>query len=569
VSESARGVAVPLRWPELVGVVAASMALVALIWLDAALRGAVGIPRDDDWSYLRTIFDFAQTGSFALNGWVHMMFIGQAVPGALLVNLVGPSVAALQVANTVVAVAALVLIYAISRQLLPTAPAVFVTAVLGVNPVFAHLVVTAMTDLPVLALQAGCLLCGVAALRRDRPSWPLTAGVLMCGLAAFTIREYGVVVLLAVALVLIARFFRVPSARRYLVIFLLLLVVCAVLAWLLWSWRRGLPNDIVSTPMPLNEVLVLLCRAAAVLGLMVAPMWVAVSWSNLHTVLRQVPVLLPILGAAVGALIVVVVLTSGNQALGNILHPFGSTWTSVGDGIRAVPLWMFRGLQVLGYGSLIALTMTAATFTWLLLQQARNNQLSVKWQARTWQLMLIVVVTLALLGSYVVATGLLGAPLIDRYFLLVAPLVGVLLLAGIGSWQESRFRRLQGLTSVGTVLVAALIGFVFVDASAQVDGARWRVAEGLVAQGVNPSVIDAGDPWFRYHQQGAGRVVDDGSGRPWWVMFFPNARACWTVVLTQGSETVWGPERMTESLTTVVGEHGRVVVVPGPDACAD
>ncbi|MFM7147121.1 MAG: hypothetical protein ACKOW5_12400, partial [Actinomycetales bacterium] len=117
-SDHAKALPRPLRWPELAAVAVASGVVVALIWLDAALRGAVGIPRDDDWSYLRTIFDLAQTGSFALNGWVHMMFIGQAAPGALLVNVVGPSVTALQVANAVVALVALLLVYAIGRQLL-------------------------------------------------------------------------------------------------------------------------------------------------------------------------------------------------------------------------------------------------------------------------------------------------------------------------------------------------------------------------------------------------------------------------------------------------------------------
>jgi len=561
-----------ITWLELLGVTIAASLLVALIWIDAHLRGAVGIPRDDDWSYLRTIFAFAETGTFALNGWVHMMFVGQAVPGAVLVNLVGPSITALQAANAVAAVAALLLLYAVSRQLLSVAPALFLTVILGVNPVFAHLVVTAMTDLPVLGLQAGCLLCGLLALRRESPSWPLTVGAVACGMAAFTIREYGAVVLLAVIAVLLIRYgrhYRDRNFRNYLVGLILLLSTCALVAAGLWTWRRGLPYDIVNVPIPLDQALLLLIRAAAVLALMVAPMWFAVSWSGLRRGFASVPVAVPLLGALIGSGVVLMIVTTGNQVLGNIIHPFGSTWTSVGDGIRAVPLVMFRGLQVLSYISLILLCAVAAAAIVLGISSLRQRAGTRSVQARQWQIILLVTVTLALLGSYVVATAILGAPLIDRYFLIVAPVMGVVMVAGIGSWQQSTQRRLQSVAVGAAIVGAVIVGAAFVDASAQVDGARWRVAQNLVEQGVDPEVIDAGDPWFRYHQQGPGRTTADATTRPWWVAFFPDARACWTVVLTRQQEPgAWGDERSSTSIRTLLGEEGRLIVVRGPDACA-
>ena len=564
-----------LTMRELVVVALGAACAVALVGVDASVRGAVGIPRDDDWSYLRTIFDFASSGTFTLNGWVHMMFIGQAVPGAILIDLAGPSITALQVANALVAVVALVLTYAASRQLLATTPALFLVAVLTVNPVFAHLVVTAMTDLPVLALQAGCLLCGLVALRNETPNWPLTIGGLTCGMAAFTIREYGVVVLVAVAVVLLIRFGGVHRGRRfrgYLIGLTLLLILCAAAAIVLWAWRRDLPNDIVNVSLPLDQATLLLFQAAAVLGLMIVPVWCAVSWVGLRRLAAVTPVWVSLPAVLVGLAMVAFILVNGNQVLGNIIHPFGSTWTSVGDGIRAVPLGLFRMLQALGYASLVMLCAVVAAMGWLTVTRFRKHATAgsrTAFTARQWQLCLLVTVILALLGSYVVATGALGAPLIDRYFLLPAPLVGVVLLAVLGSWHESTWRRLQAGLSGLAVGACAVIGTAFVDASAQVDGARWRMAEALVAQGVDPAVIDAGDPWFRYHQKGPGRAGPDTSGRPWWVTFFPEARACWTIVLTSQQEPgSWGAERSGASIQTLLGEQGRLVVVAGPDSCS-
>ena len=49
------------------------------VWVSAALTGAVGLPRADDWAYDRAAFGLAGTGRVHLAGWGLMTLVGQLV----------------------------------------------------------------------------------------------------------------------------------------------------------------------------------------------------------------------------------------------------------------------------------------------------------------------------------------------------------------------------------------------------------------------------------------------------------------------------------------------------------
>src|SRR4051794_14166443 len=54
----------------------------ALPLLIARHYHALGVPRGDDWSYLRTLFHWVDTGHLNFNNWVTMTLVGQLVLAA-------------------------------------------------------------------------------------------------------------------------------------------------------------------------------------------------------------------------------------------------------------------------------------------------------------------------------------------------------------------------------------------------------------------------------------------------------------------------------------------------------
>ena len=58
---------------------ALALGAVGLSWVLAAGGGAVGVPRTDDWAYLRIAQTLHHTGHIALVGYGQMMLVGLAV----------------------------------------------------------------------------------------------------------------------------------------------------------------------------------------------------------------------------------------------------------------------------------------------------------------------------------------------------------------------------------------------------------------------------------------------------------------------------------------------------------
>jgi 4-amino-4-deoxy-L-arabinose transferase-like glycosyltransferase len=217
-----------------------AVVVVVVFIIDAAWRGALGIARNDDWSYLRTAFVFGQTGHFVLDGWAGGMLVGQVVIAAPVVAVAGRSITGLQLLTAAEATVSLVVWYALLRRLLPPRLSALSTATLALAPVFGMLAVSFMSDVPALLMQGATLLLGVEAVRRPSGrSWLIAAAA--AGLVSFSIREYGIVATGAVFAGFVIHRQREGKRRDVLAAFAIAIsyVAACLTAWL---WRHGLPN---------------------------------------------------------------------------------------------------------------------------------------------------------------------------------------------------------------------------------------------------------------------------------------------------------------------------------------
>jgi hypothetical protein len=136
----------------------------------------------DDWSYIKTAQVFAQTGHIVYNGWATAM-LGWLMPwGALAAKLFGPSYTAIRLSMVPLAALCALLLERILRGFgLNRAHAIFGTLVLVLSPVFLSMSTMFMTDTPgVLSVLLCIYLCQRALeAETDRAAlaWLVAAGV--------------------------------------------------------------------------------------------------------------------------------------------------------------------------------------------------------------------------------------------------------------------------------------------------------------------------------------------------------------------------------------------------------
>jgi len=330
--------------------------------------------------------------------------------------------------------------------------------------------------------------------------------------------------------------------------------------------------------MPLTPVdsLALFSQLLLTLALLLAPyagMAAAILWSR-RSVLWQILQnnwLGALLGFTIGVLIAAL---SSLQFVGNVIHPYGSSWTSVGDGVRSLPLWGFRALTLVGVVSLVSLTAFAgvliqrrvAVRSWRVLErpQASNNVAG-----------LYVFISASVMTVYFVAIVVAGAPAFDRYLLLVVPLLGIVILWLATRSLKERITRWQKSAIALVLVVTGAFGIVITDGLNQVDGLRWQVASELVESGIPAYKIDGGDAWFRFHQKDAPGVAQVGSldntipGRTWWQTLFEGSTFCRMVAIESETDlqAMYGPALSIREERTLLGTPFRIMVFPGPDPC--
>lgn len=535
----------------------------------AAIRGVVGISRDDDWSYLATVMNWTFGPVPDLNGWVHMMFVAQGSLGAILTRAFGESLVLLQMTTLVLGIVGLVAVSLLARWVLPNWEPLLVLLLTGFSPLWLHLSVTYMTDIPAWAFSALSIALGVAAVTKQR-SGLLAVGTCV-GLLGFGVREYAIVPF--VALLVWVIFSEYPKRFRLwsLGLGIFSVVVCA----LTYKWRQSLPGAVDTEPMAPLESLAVFARLLLTLALFLAPygaIALVVIWSRRGRVFGALRTYS--LGVSVGAVLAIgLAILASFQLAGNVIHPYGSSWTSVGDGVRSLPLWGFRVIVGVGVLSLVALLALVG----MLVQRRIAVRVSRApgLQGSSSLVSLYVFISGIVMAVYCVAIFVAGAPAFDRYLLLVVPILGITILwLGTRCWQQ-RITKLQKAAVAGILVVSTLFGIFITDGLNQVDGLRWQVATELVASGIPAYKIDGGDSWFRYHQMDAPGVAQVGSlensipGRTWWQTFFEGSAFCRMVAIESETDlqAVYGPALSVQEERTLIGTPFRVMVFPGPDPC--
>jgi hypothetical protein len=137
----------------------------------------------------------------------------------------------------------------------------------------------------------------------------------------------------------------------------------------------------------------------------------------------------------------------------------------------------------------------------------------------------VLVVFLALTLGGVLLEDLLGQPTYSRYLLVVPPVLAVFLLRQPGAVRRG--------AAIPLVAVLTALAVVLTAGTLRSDAARWQAAAALVAQGVDPMSIAAGQEWSGWHTDGV--AVHDRRDAPgdqaWWTGMFADASECWLVAM--------------------------------------
>lgn len=546
----------------------ALLSLLAFVLADN--RRTVGIARADDWSYLNETFHWAESGTLELNGWVHMMFVVQGAAGALVVKIFGANAYVLQILVLSMGAVGLLVVFWLSRRVLSSGFSFFVVAVVGLSPLWLHLSISFMTDVPAWTLSVLSIAIGVHAVTILSRRW-LTLGAAV-GLLAFGIREYSLLPLIALLIWVLLS----GSAKPFKRWALTLMIVVTVIGGISYGLRQWLPGSIQTVPSAPYESLTRFSSLLLTLSLLVAPflaLAVVLLWPRRGELIDIVRThwVGALLGLVAGIGIAYV---SSLQLLGNVIHPYGSSWTSAGDGVRLLPFWVFRMLTLVGVASLFVIFTVIGVMAQERLQPRRRSSLE-QTQAASRTPFLYLFIALAIVAGYFVAIFILGAPAFDRYLMLVVPLLGIVILWLATQRMNEPTKMAQKIAASVTLAVTGAAGLLITDGLNQVDGLRWQVASDLVVSGIPAYKIDGGDSWFRYHQKDAPYVAQIGSlensipGRTWWQTFFEGSTFCRMIAIESETDlqAMYGPALSIQEERTIFGTPFRVMVFPGPDPC--
>ncbi len=520
--------------------------LVAVI---TAAAGAWGIARNDDWSFILNAFQFHRTGIVAVGGWVQMNLIGQLVLAWPVVAIWGESILALQIIGLACTAVVVVMTYLLSRSVLPTRLSVFIALGTALSPVVLPLSVSFMTDIPAAAGQLTALTLATYGMVRHRASawW---AG-LAVGIWAFSIREYSVA---AIAAILAAAWWTRGIARRQ--VATATVIACGAIGAVL-LWRNSQVTETDNTFGLNPDGIPYLWSVAVTLGLLMVP---ALAWVNPVRLVRRAwscARWIPILSVCI---VLASALLAPTLFLGNYFQrtpPYSQVLIGVPP--PALPTWMWAVLALAGlYGALLGLTLALLALVTFLREPHRPGP-SIAVTSSYAAVMLVILAVLPIVAK---------VPLFDRYLIGVAAVAPIPLL----TWGRTHnvLWSVRGPAVIATIVLGVAGGTTLVSA-AQLDGARWALAEQIhKGQGIARGNIDAGFDWFRYQTDGLPRPDSWTPRFSWWSLTddraacitlsyaeLPvNGNAAYPMTAALASWTVWTPFAQYE-----------ITAHPGPDGC--
>lgn len=513
--------------------------------------GALGIPRNDDWSFLLASFRFADGGGIDGNDWALMNLVGQLVL-ALPFNVVfGNRIAPLQVLVAALGVAGLMAVYDLGLHWLTQRRALFAACLVAVGPMWAALAGSFMTDVPTFALSMICLAAGARALSANRFATLWLVVAMAAGFTGFAIRQYAMVAVVALAG---AAVWHAPTlGRRRVALIVGLCVATLAAAAVFYLWRLGLPGFgdpplRAPTRRSVGTGIDRSLRAATLVGLLVTPaLLLAGPIRLLATAYRRSPTFTL---ASAGILTVGFSLWGQGShradpaqmiSPGNYVRSTGILGTDVIWGIRAdlLPGALMTVLALVGIVSaIILLTAGASTVPPVLRSLPTRRRTGSPAKS---------IAVLALVGFSLACTVpvFFGMPLFDRYLLPVIALMAVSVLdAPVQLRPDLRLNRwTAGVAFAGMTV----IGLVFACNSASFDGARWRAAERAAEIVGDRGRIDGGFEWINYT---AGRPVSITPERT-------SAQYCIALVSTPDLQPGWGS--IAEPVWGIAGEQGWII----------
>ena len=476
----------------------------------SAAAGAIGVPHNDDWVYMRAAESLYRTGNVDVAGH-SAAFIGQLLMVQPLLWLSGGSLWAFTAFGLVMGLIGVASTYLLARRFVGTGSAIIVVLLVVAFPGFARETASFMTDVPACALAMLCLLLGTVWLQGDGGRVILVAS-LAAGLLAVSIREFAIAAPVAV---LAAAWARNRADER--------------------TWLAGVTGFFAA------GVAFLLVFAASIAGRSV-PATPDLSWltylgpafATLAAVLlpavalavgRRMATLSPqqiILGAGLACLLIVppdgplVGNLWGSDGAGDNLFLGGTRDPVIGERAWALSgqLAVFAGIVVaalaLSWGKRNFARVTSfPTATVPALQIARSRQAP------------LVLFLIAYAAGLVLVAPL--GPMFDRYLYPMVPPAAILLLSGLA--EPSSLGRSRALAH-GAFAWLAVSAFLIAANSFAYDAARYRAGEAAVAMGYDERTIDAGYEWVGYHADGFGNATPMTYGLSWYDDRMLSSRPC-------------------------------------------
>lgn len=531
-----------------------------LLAFAAQLVGALGIARNDDWSFLENAFRFQETGIFAVGGWVQMNLIGQLILAAPFVTVFGNSITVLQllgVAFTGIAVAAT---YFLARTFLSRRFALTIAATTAASPVLLVISTSFMTDSFALAGQVGALVLAAYATTKQGAArsfmWWAAVAV---GLWAFSVREFSAIALAAIALFAlvtnsIVRWQRIASV-----------VVIALGSIAIIVWRSMQVTETSSSVILDLDRYVYIAALPVTLGLLTLPV---IAWIRPMTLARRFDRTTWATYAVVIVATVILVASAGVFIAGNYFQQvpaYASVIPGSPEAVYPSAIW-FVVLALGALGAAIGLGALVGLVTSLKLPTIRRLA---AWATNP-GLFLAAAYSAGSALALATAPFIAGIPVYDRYLLgLVAVAPGPLLW-----WAHSRHavRSTPALPFVSLVFLAfiAVVGFI---AAGRLDSARWAMAEEIHrTESIPDGNIDAGFDWYRFHTEGIPRPESWPPRYTWWSLD-DNRAVCVTITYEKpppAGIAVFPDESVPALLErTVQLPFGSQVLVAkyGPDSC--
>jgi len=504
------------------------LGVVAPVVLSVA-AGSFDIPRNDDWSYRRTALGLWSTGRLAFDGVAGMMLIGQILLVQPFLWLTGGGAQAFSAAGVMVSGLVILTVYALARQFVSPARSFVVALSLLLFPGYLAYSASFMTDAPAMAAELGALAIGARALSRAQLNVRLLAVAMVIAIIGFSIRQFGLAAVGAIALAAVGRLPRRPSGWA--------IAVGGLGACLLLQVVRSrLPGELEPLPAQLWFA-TRLPEAAVTISLMALPAAIIALVTNR----RGWRIGDVIVGAAVGVAVVVAVValwmrlgTFPTALLGNLTTQFGVQGvfdlSSTRPYLFTDGYWM--AINLIGLLGTVVVGASVGGTLGTRLRDALAGRRRVIGQARS---------PVGLIATFVVLYGvgvvLYGSVLIvfDRYVWPLVPALALLLVlpvtpsVRVGIPPEPGWGRIFRPLTLAPLIVTTLSGTMSLILMANAfafDGARWRAGEDLVAAGLRPDTIDAGFEWMGFHSITPARLAHPAPADPPYRGWWPDATTC-------------------------------------------